>query len=168
MIYLGNFTYLDTIKNIIEKDPTLLYLICYVGDSVNITLDSRIIPNVEIPCRELSNFTIIEYDPPSERPTHDVSDITFTRFGTHLSNELKSHNICKKLIELLDFQNKEKFSQSFYQNFSFEADPSDEIANVLCSINKLFHIADNVYVWFGNQSNIRMLWNDSGGFFEIG
>jgi len=106
-------------------------------------LDSRIIPNIEIECRELHNFSVIDYNPPSERPTHDVSNITLTRFGKHLFDELKSYEICKKLEELLDFQNKESFSRSFYQNFSFETDPSDDIIKEICKVKKIFPIANN-------------------------
>ncbi len=157
MIYLGNLKYLDTIKNIIEKDLTLIYFICYIGDSTNITLNSQIIRNIEVECQKLDKFNVINYNPPSERPTHDVSNITLSRFGNHLFEELKSYEICKKLVELLDFQNKESFSQSFYQNFSFETDPADDIIEEIIEVKKISHIADNhhEYEKGGNRLTIE-------------
>lgn len=156
MIYLGNLIYLDTIKNITDKDPSLIYLICHIGDSSKITLDSRIISNIEDECRVLSNFAIINYEPPSERPTHEVSNITFTRFGKHLFDELQSYEICRELVELLDFQNKESFSRSFYQNFSFEIDPSDDITKEICDVKKIFPIADNHHEYDNDGNHLAI------------
>ncbi len=154
MIYLGNIAYIDTIKKIVKKHPPLLYLICYIGNQKNLTLDSRIIFNIEVACKELEKFSIINFRSSSNRPTHDVSNITFTRFGTIIFSELKNHKICKKMVELLNFESVEDFSQSYYQNFSFEVDPNDEIIRKINEIKQTFPIPDNHYEWSKNGNHL--------------
>lgn len=147
MIYLGNLSYIDTIKKIVEKHPSLLYLICYIENQEDFKLDSRIISNLEIECRELDRFDIINYKSSSERHIHDVSNISLRSLGKKVYNELKNHEMCTKMVELLNFESKEVFLKSFYQNFSFEVDPSDEIMKEISKIKKYFPIADNHRKW---------------------
>jgi len=145
MIYLGTLIYIDTIKEIINKNPSLIYLICYIGNSGRIKLDSRIIFNLEEECEKLSKFSVINYKSSSKRPTHEVSNINFTRFGRSIYDELQKHKICKEISKILDFNSQECFSKSFYQNFSFEVNPSDEIKKQVSEVRKLIPIPENYY-----------------------
>ncbi len=154
MIYLGNLAYIDTIKRIAKKHPSLLYLICIIENQQDFKLDSRIIFNLEVECRKLYNFNIINYKSSSERPLHDVSNITLRSFGKKVYNELKNHEICIKMVELLNFESKEEFLKSFYQHFSFEEDPSDEIMKEVNKIKKIFPIPDNHHKWSKDGNNL--------------
>ncbi len=147
MIYLGNLSYLDTIKKIVRKHPPLLYLICYIGNPENFTLDSRILFNIEVECNELEKFNIIKFRSSSNRPTHNVTQTTLSRYGKKIFSELKNHEICRKMVELLNFESAEEFSLSFNQNFSVEVNPNDEIKRKINEIKQTFPIPDNHYEW---------------------
>lgn len=154
MIYLGNIAYIDTIKKIVRKHPPLLYLICYIGNQKNLTLDSRIIFNIEVACKKLEKFSIINFRSSSNRPTHDVTQTTLSRHGKIIYSILKNHEICRKMVELLNFKSVEEFSQSFYHNFSFEVNPNDEINRKLKEIKQILAIPDNHYEWSKNGNHL--------------
>jgi len=140
MISLASLKYRNTIEKIANKNPKLLYYICYKGNPVNFPIKYPIIDEQE-DCKELSRFNIFDYEPPYERDTHRPEpSCTFTNMGRKIFKELVKKNVCKEMLKFFTEKNinengetieielqidKEVFREKFEKVFTFYQTPSD-------------------------------------------
>jgi len=139
LAYLQNRKLLERIA---DTDPSLIYFICFRGNRLEFPIDSRIL-DIEQACRELSKFDLMIFNPPHNRNTHVVTerDCNLTRQGKSVFNELIENNICQTIRDQLDFSNNEAFTQSFFDIFTFEEDPTQWIENKRLEIQKYYNIS---------------------------
>jgi hypothetical protein len=145
---LANINYISTIKKVVSIDSSLLNLICYRGsqeEDQEIQLDSRII-DMEIDCRSLGKLNIVEYTPPSERPSHPIlhQHCSLTNLGKEIYKELKTVGLCGEMHIFLKSQNlsgKLDFHDFFNSNYTFEKDQEKKLTNKLSQFKEKFIVA---------------------------
>ena len=144
MIHLSHLNYLDTIKQIAERDPKLLYFICFRGNSIHYPIKRPLI-DIQEDCRDLARkWEIFFYQPPEERPTHTVTadSCAFTDFGRQICEELIKNKICKEMVKFFKKTEndgnetsinltKGDFEQKFFETFAFGPDPMEELEDIL-------------------------------------
>ncbi len=166
IIYLGHLKNIDIIKALANDNSAYIYFICFRGSDGVFQLDSRII-DLEVDCRELKKkYRITNFKFRSERTGHFVTkkDCELNSRGEKIYEELKENGICNKLKTLIESENnltRMKFNSIFYEKFSFDINPKNNLQIKIKESSKEYNVDfPNKEIAYCNMSVYPILKNN--------